>query len=558
MMHWNAGPLIVALVLLGVGPAAAQQSRGVRVDDSGGRRLALVIGNQAYPRVPLKNPRADANAMAQALQKFGFHVDLSLDADLKGLNQSVDRFMASLRPGDVALVYYSGHGMQIDNENYLLPVDFVLKDEADAKYESYSANRIVDRVSASGARLNILVLDACRDNPFRSSRSAARGLAAMETGRGTLVAFATAPNQTADDNPAGPNGLFTTYVLDAMNEPGVGIEQVFFHARQKVFGASNGRQVPWLVSSIIGDFYFSGPATTTTDTAPPHIEPRSVNGPRVTTYFIKGQGSAVYVPFVLSVETALESKVVGVYCRLAPATGARPVKFPWEDYRQYDLTNAPSRDSIQWALSAPPGDYILSLAVAPVEVNQKAVDTVRELLGLVDRGDPRVVTQRLSIPNFIDGKFATSSVMLLRDVKALARPIAADAQVAHPFAFGALELDPATPPRFSRTGELSVIFFTYNPSESQASAKPDVAVTFSVYSRTPGNSEEQFFNRIAPQILNAQTLPADFDLRAGHQLQVGQAISLRTLEPGDYRLEILITDRANGAQLTRNALFTVY
>src|SRR5207245_886776 len=129
--------------------------------------------------------------------------------------------------------------------------DFSAQDEVDAKYEAYSASRIVDRLSGSGARLNILVLDACRNNPFRSSRSGARGLAPMGTGKGSLIAFATSPNMTSDDNPSGANGLFTSYLLEAMSEYGLDLEQVFSRVRQKVYDASKGRQVPWTVSSVI-------------------------------------------------------------------------------------------------------------------------------------------------------------------------------------------------------------------------------------------------------------------------------------------------------------------
>ena len=216
----------------------------------------MVIGNDAYPSVPLRNGVNDANAVARALTDAGFHVDLLLNATRKDLETPLEQFWSQLHDGDVALFYYSGHGVQLENENYLVPVDFAAASEVDAKYAAYPVGRIVDRMSESGTRLNIVVLDACRNNPFKSSRSGAGGLAAMDTGRGTLIAFATAPNRTADDNPRGENGLFTGYMLEAIAQSNLGIEQVFSRARQHVYDASRGTQVPWVVSSVIGDFYF--------------------------------------------------------------------------------------------------------------------------------------------------------------------------------------------------------------------------------------------------------------------------------------------------------------
>jgi hypothetical protein len=248
---------IAGILLCASGAAAQDQTRGVGVTSaSTERKLALVIGNNAYPE-PLQNAVSDARAIAQALRESGFQVDLVLDATLKDFDRAVDRFASSVHEGDVAMFYYSGHGIQLSNENYLVPVDFKAQEETDAKYEAVPAARVVDRLSETGARLNIVVLDACRNNPFRSTRSGTKGLAPMESGRGSLIAYATAPNHTADDNPLGANGLFTSYVLEAMRQPGLGIEQVFSQARQSVYQASNGQQVPWLVSSVIGNFYFS-------------------------------------------------------------------------------------------------------------------------------------------------------------------------------------------------------------------------------------------------------------------------------------------------------------
>ena len=122
---------------------------------------------------------------------------------------SVDNFVKTLTPGSVALFHFSGHGMQVDQENYLIPVDFELKDEASVKYDAYSASKLHDRMASTGSRLNIVILDACRNNGFSTSRAGSSGLAAMHAARGSFIAFATAPGSTASDNPGGRNGLFT-------------------------------------------------------------------------------------------------------------------------------------------------------------------------------------------------------------------------------------------------------------------------------------------------------------------------------------------------------------
>jgi TonB family protein len=235
-----------------------------------GRRLALVIGNEAYPNQGLKNPGNDARAMLAALQEAGFQVDIATDTSFRDMNAAIDRFVAKIQPSDVALFYYSGHGIEIEGENYLLPVDFVARDEADARYVSYSASRLLDRMTATNARMKVLILDACRSNPFRVSRDGRSGLAAMaSSGRGSLIAFAAGPGSTADDNIAGSNGLFTMELLKAMREAGLGIEQVFSRVRSAVDEVSGGRQTPWTNSSLIGEFYFHPPLLRPTSTSAP-------------------------------------------------------------------------------------------------------------------------------------------------------------------------------------------------------------------------------------------------------------------------------------------------
>jgi uncharacterized caspase-like protein len=261
--------IVAWLCLLGAMGVAQTPTRDLRPEGEG-RRLALIVGNEAYPKWPLKNPANDARSMHAAVSDAGFQSTLLLNGSLRQVERAVDQFVGSIRPGDVALFYYSGHGIQLAGENYLVPVDFDAKDEADAKYVSYSISRVSERIEGAGARLSVLILDACRTNPFRTSRGGAGGLAAMNTGQGTFIAFATGPGQTADDNPGSHNGLFTGHVVEEMRVPGITIDTLFNHVREKVYGESNGKQVPWSVSSVIGEFRFrSGPGAQTVAVATP-------------------------------------------------------------------------------------------------------------------------------------------------------------------------------------------------------------------------------------------------------------------------------------------------
>ncbi len=247
------------LVVAAIATVPAQQDRGVQVETgASGRRLALVIGNGSYASSPLSNPVNDATDVAEALRGLKLDVvQLATNTTKVQLQRAVNVFVALVETGDVVVFYYSGHGIQIGGENYLLPVDYSAQDEAEARLESYSAALVHDRLGERGARLKILILDACRNNPFRTSRSAGGGLAPMATvGKGTFIAFATGPNSTADDNPRGRNGLFTTYLLEAIRRPGLTLEQVLSRVRVNVDAASGGRQTPWANSSVIGDFYF--------------------------------------------------------------------------------------------------------------------------------------------------------------------------------------------------------------------------------------------------------------------------------------------------------------
>jgi len=234
------------------------QRRDLTIEST--QKHALVVGNSTYPQFPLRNPTNDASAMNAVLSDLGFQTEAALNVSLRALDAAVSRLVSRVRSGDTVVFYYAGHGMQLEGENYLIPVDFNAKDEADAKYVSYNASRIQDRLERAGARVTVLILDACRNNPYQATRSAAGGLASMGSGKGTLVALATSPGKTADDNPRGENGLFTSHLIEAMRQPNLSLDQVFNRVRERVYTESQGRQIPWTVSSVIGDIYLRGNA----------------------------------------------------------------------------------------------------------------------------------------------------------------------------------------------------------------------------------------------------------------------------------------------------------
>jgi formylglycine-generating enzyme required for sulfatase activity len=237
--------------------------------ESAGSHLALSIGNNAYRRGALKNAVNDARGVGAALRDVGFTVDVVTDASLARMEEAVNRFASLLKPGDVAVFYYAGHGVQVDGENYLIPTDFNGKDEADIKFGSRSASWIQDKLDRTGAQLKILILDACRTNPFRINRSLDGGLAQMQGGRGSFIAFATAAGKVADDNPASGHGLFTQHLIEALHEPGLTLDGVFNRVRSEVERDSGHEQLPYIYSGVIGEFYFRPPAAGAAPSAPP-------------------------------------------------------------------------------------------------------------------------------------------------------------------------------------------------------------------------------------------------------------------------------------------------
>ena len=220
-------------------------------------RVALVIGNGAYKDAPLKNPVNDAQAFAATLNGLGFDVDVVVNAGRREMIAAVRKFGQKLTAGGVGLFYYAGHGMAVKGTNYLIPVGVDIASEEDVTTEAMDVNAVLARMDVAKNRVNPVILDACRNNPFtRSFRSGNRGLTQMEAPSGTFVAFATAPGSTAADG-EGQNGLYTQHLLRALQQPGLSVEQVFKRVRVGVKRDSRDQQVPWDSSSLTGEFFFN-------------------------------------------------------------------------------------------------------------------------------------------------------------------------------------------------------------------------------------------------------------------------------------------------------------
>jgi hypothetical protein len=224
---------------------------------NGNLRQALVIGNASYKQEPLHNPLNDAEDMRTTLGRLGFRVDLLRDASHEQMEAGIKQFMRHLRKGGVGLLYYAGHGVQVEGQNYLIPVDAELETAEDVKHHAVPLGWVLERLEKTGNDLNIVILDACRNNPFvRSWRGAyQRGLAEAQAVRGTIIAYATAPGSVARDG-EGRNGIYTKHLLAQMRTPGLAIEQVFKQVRIGVQQETNDQQIPWEASSLLGDFYF--------------------------------------------------------------------------------------------------------------------------------------------------------------------------------------------------------------------------------------------------------------------------------------------------------------
>ena len=234
-----------------------------------GKRIALIIGNDAYSISPLKNAVNDARLMDRALKSAGFQNILLENAKKADMDRAIGEFLDKLGPDDTALFYFAGHGVQIENENFLVPVDFApVASISAAKFACMSVAQVFDELKHKRARCNIVILDACRSNPVAEKYSLAAGLAKpQDAPNETFVAFSTGPGQTATDNPDGRNSWFTEALGDYVEQPTLTIElnDVLTRVKKRVSDATEHRQTPWTTSSLTHRFYFHPPAAGDTE-----------------------------------------------------------------------------------------------------------------------------------------------------------------------------------------------------------------------------------------------------------------------------------------------------
>jgi formylglycine-generating enzyme required for sulfatase activity len=239
------------------------------------RRVALVVGNGQYANTtPLPNPVRDAELLSASLQRVGFEVQTLRNAPKAQMERELLQFARRAQGASVALVYFAGHGLQMEGRNYLLPVDVKLEDDMAVSLEAIELNQLLRVVQGASTRL--VVLDACRNNPFSAgmrvtgaTRSVSRGLARVDTAtRGTLIAFSTSPDDVAADG-NGQHSPFAQSLAKHITQPGLEIRQVFTRVRADVLAQTGERQIPWENSSLLGDLYLAGAATNPMATVAP-------------------------------------------------------------------------------------------------------------------------------------------------------------------------------------------------------------------------------------------------------------------------------------------------
>ena len=196
--------------------------------------------------------------MAIVLKRLGFDVIKKINADKRQMKAAINKFYKGLRKSEIGLFYFAGHGMQINNANYLIPVNAHIESESDVEFESVHAGRILGKMRDADNQLNIVILDACRDNPFkRSFRTESKGLAQMDAPKGSIIVYATSPGSLAEDGKS-RNGTYTGNLLENIERSDLTVQQVFNETGRGVMAETDDRQVPWMSSTPVAEFYLAG------------------------------------------------------------------------------------------------------------------------------------------------------------------------------------------------------------------------------------------------------------------------------------------------------------
>ena len=274
------GTFLIILSLVLVANAGAQVTRQLTQEkpNLSDKRTALVIGNGDYQNArKLLNPVNDATDMAAALREVGFDVIAGTNLNRKQMNDKIREFGDALKTnGGVGLFYYAGHGVQVGGRNYLIPIDADIPREDEVEDDAVNLDAVLRKLDSANNGLNIVILDACRNNPFARSWTRGEdtgGLAQIAAPTGTFIAYSTSPGRTASDG-EGRNGLYTAQMLRLLKQPDLKIEETFKEIRKAVDGASGGKQIPWDSSSLRGEFYFRGKGSAKTEVnVPTRVDP---------------------------------------------------------------------------------------------------------------------------------------------------------------------------------------------------------------------------------------------------------------------------------------------
>jgi C-terminal peptidase prc len=371
---------IASIVLAGAVPALAD------------RRIALVVGNANYQNVKrLENPRNDATLMAATLRELGFTLignGPQLDLDKAALDGAVQKFSAALPGADVALFYYAGHGVQVRGSNYLVPVGANPAREADVDFQMVDVNLVLRQMEGSGTKLNLVVLDACRNNPFgeRGLRATDGGLAQMRAPEGTLISFATQPGSVALDGEG--NSPYTKALAATIRKGGLDIFQTFNQVGLAVKRETNGSQQPWVSSSPIdGNFYFKPPPDKPTEATAPRQDDaalawtaiRDTTSIAVIDTFIRQYGNSLYGPFARARRDELSKKQVAANTQAVPDSvspnNGEPDNSQVSNNNQPPANNqAPNKNPVA---SNQPVSATKSLSAAPREARLSKADVVK-------------------------------------------------------------------------------------------------------------------------------------------------------------------------------------
>jgi uncharacterized caspase-like protein len=246
--------ILVASILIALSEPGVAQPALPDSTSSGEVRVALVIGNNKHPVVPLTNAVSDATAMKTALEGLGFQVTLLTDAGAEEMDRAIfdDFIRDAIKKDSIAVIYFAGHGVEFDGVNYLIPSDLKGKDKPEVKHRAVSVTEVLERMQSSPARIRLLILDACRDNPYRSLGDGAQAGLKSEHAAGTYIAYSTAPGQTALDD-----SVFTPTLVQELadKKPGSTLDQVFTRVRTRVSQLTAGHQVPFSTTGLEGEWY---------------------------------------------------------------------------------------------------------------------------------------------------------------------------------------------------------------------------------------------------------------------------------------------------------------